>query len=98
MNEKSECLRPLGWEDFDRDRVSWKDFDPARVDKNSQSPVRGCSENLEGVFYRNTTVPWCPAHKIRLHSHSPAFVYWNGHDEDARLRNFIVRPDLVSII
>jgi hypothetical protein len=52
-----------------------------------------------GVPYRNKTLPWCPAHGIRLHPDT--FVYWNrpaAHDEDARLRNFIIRPDLVSAI
>jgi len=98
MNEKSECLRPFGCKDFDSARVGWKDFDSGRVDKNYRCPVWGCSENLEGVLYRKKTVPWCPAHEIRLHSHSPTFVYWNEHDEDARLRNFIVRRDLVNLI
>jgi hypothetical protein len=100
MNELSG-LRHFGWKDFDVARVGWKDFDPARVDKNYQCPVQGCSEKLEGVFYRNKTVPWCPAHKIRLHSHSRTFVYWNRpnpHEGDARLRNFIVRRCLASII
>jgi hypothetical protein len=87
---ESECLRQFGW----------KDFDLARVDKKShQCPLRGCSEKLLGVPYRNKTLPWCPAHAIRLHSDT--FVYWNGpdsHAEDARLRNFIVRPDLASAI
>jgi hypothetical protein len=89
MNElKSDCLRHFGW----------KDFDLARVDKKSRKcPVQGCSAKLLGVPYRNKTLPWCPAHAIRLHSDT--FVYWNepnARDEDARLRNFIVRPDLVS--
>ena len=92
-------LRHFGWKDFDLARVGWKDFDPA--DKNYQCPVRGCSEKLEGVCYQKKTVPWCPAHKIRLHSHSRTFVYWNRpnpHERDARLRNFIVRDNLVNTI
>ncbi|MBX7133938.1 MAG: hypothetical protein K1X67_14795 [Fimbriimonadaceae bacterium] len=40
-------------------------------------------------------MPWCPDHGIRLHSGT--FVYWNGRgrENEAQLRNFIVRPDLV---
>ena len=43
-------------------------------------------------------MPWCPEHGIRLHSNT--FVYWNGDglEDDARLRNFIVEPDLVRAI
>jgi hypothetical protein len=44
------------------------------------------------------TLPWCPEHGIRIHSNT--FVYWNGpgRDEEARLRNFIVRHDLVRAV
>jgi hypothetical protein len=81
------------------------DFDPARLlDKNwPQCPVQGCSATLLRVPYgsRNRsdrTLPWCPEHRIRLHSDT--FVYWNGPNQrdDARLRNFIVRHDLVRAI
>lgn len=100
MNELSS-LRHLGWRDFDLARVGWKDFDLTRLDEKShQCPVKGCSETLLGVPYRKKTLLWCPAHKIRLHSDSRTFVYWNRHphERDARLRNFIVRPGLVSEI
>jgi hypothetical protein len=92
-------LRHFGWKDFDLARVDWKDFDLARLDEKAhQCPVKGCSEELLGLPYRNKTLPWCPAHKIRLHSHSRTFVYWNrpnAHERDVRLRNFIVRDNLV---
>jgi hypothetical protein len=93
--ETSDCVRHFGWQDFD----------PAGLDKNqpSQCPVRGCSATLFRVPYRDRnksdrTLPWCPEHGIRLHSNT--FVYWNGPDkrDDARLRNFIVGPDLVRAI
>jgi len=72
------------------------------VDKN-QCPVQGCSDTLLRVPYRDRnksdrTLPWCPKHGIRLHSGT--FVYWNGNglEDEARLRNFMVRPDLVRAI
>lgn len=39
-------------------------------------------------------MPWCHEHGIRIHSNT--FVYWNGPglQDESRLRNFIVRPDL----
>src|SRR5207244_1438256 len=92
--ETSDCLRHFGW----------KEFDPARVKKKfEQCPVQGCSATLLHIPYHDRnksgrTLPWCPEHGIRLHSST--FVYWNGsklHDE-ARLRNFMVRPDLVRAI
>ena len=93
-SQKSDCLRHFGWDDFD----------PARLGKKSdQCPVLGCSTVLLPVPYgdRNKTdrtMPWCPEHGIRIHSNT--FVYWNGpgRDEEARLRNFIVRHDLVRAI
>lgn len=87
--ETSDCLRHLGW----------KDFDPARLGKKSdQCPVQGCSATLLRAPYRDGTLPWCPEHGIRLHSGT--FVYWNGSklDDEARLRSFMVRPDLVRAI
>jgi hypothetical protein len=98
--ETSDCVRHFGH----------PDFDPARLGENppSRCPVRGCSVTLvelpygkqqdrEGK-YKKRTKPWCPEHGIRLHSGT--FVYWNGRglEDQARLRNFIVRPDLVGAI
>jgi hypothetical protein len=92
--------RPLGHEDFDLSRVE------ARL--VAQCPVKHCSTELEKLIYgkqydRNGTPRerrklWCPEHQIRLHSGT--FVYWNrgGDQEDARLRNFIVKPELVKEI
>src|SRR5438132_6646675 len=99
-NETSDCLRPLGH----------ADFDPARADESppSQCPVRGCSATLVELPYgkqqdrkampKERTMPWCPEHGIRLDSGT--FVYWNGQGlkDESRLRNFIVRPDLVRAI
>ena len=86
---KSDCFRPFGW----------KDFDPARLDKKfHRCPVQGCSATLLRVPYDDGSTPWCPEHGIRLHSGT--FVYWNGNglDNEARLRNFMVRSDLVRAI
>jgi hypothetical protein len=91
---KSDSLRHFGWRDFDR----------VRVDKKShQCPVQGCSATLLRVPYgaRNKSDrkwPWCPEHGIRVHTNT--FAYWdgNGLEDEARLRNFIVRPDLVCAI
>ena len=84
---KSDCFRPLGW----------KDFNPARLDKKfDRCPVQGCSATLLRVS--DGSKPWCPEHGIRLHSGT--FVYWNGDglEDKARLRNFMVRSDLVRKI
>jgi hypothetical protein len=93
--ETSDCFRHFGHDDFDR----------ARLDKKKwcECPVRGCSTKLLCVPYgdrrkADRTLPWCPEHGIRLHSRT--FVYWNGpsRNNEARLRNFIVSPDLVRAI
>jgi hypothetical protein len=97
--ETSDCLRHFGH----------PDFDPARLGEHPpRCPVRGCSvapvklpygkqQDREGK-HKERTMPWCPEHGIRLHSDT--FVYWNGRglEDKARLRNFIVRPDLVRAI
>lgn len=86
------------------------DFDPARLVKSrpTHCPVRGCSATLvEQPFGKQQdrernpkprTKPWCPEHGIRLHSRT--FVYANGPGQhaDPRLRNFIVKQDLVAEI
>lgn len=96
----SDCLRHFGH----------ADFDPARVDQNppSRCPVRRCSATLVNIPYgkqnngdrknEGRTMPWCPEHGIRLHSGT--FVYWNGRglEDESRLRNFIVRRDLVRAV
>jgi hypothetical protein len=86
------------------------DFDLARVDAipGLNCPIRDCSAALVNLVYgkqhdsagkpTRKTKPWCPVHGIRLHSGT--FVYWSSEDqrEDSRLRNFIVRDDLVTKI
>jgi hypothetical protein len=96
----SACLGAFGHEDFDTHRLR----DPA----SRMCPVKECPATLVDRPYgkqrdrdgrtRVRTLPWCPEHGIRLHSGT--FVYWNGDDleDEARLRNFIVRPDLVRAI
>jgi len=98
--ETSPCFRAFGHADFDPARLS----DP----RAPKCPVQGCSTALLNVAYgrqqdregrlRDRKMPWCPEHGIRLHSNT--FVYWNGDglEGDARLRNFIVEPDLVRAI
>src|SRR4051794_35276128 len=81
------------------DAFGHADFDPSRLkDAGVQCPIRNCSAILEDIPFRKATVPWCPAHGIRLHANT--FVYWNGaqRTDEARLRNFIVRDDLVRRI
>jgi hypothetical protein len=96
----SSSTRQLGHTDFDLVRV---DADPV-----SNCPMRDCSAKLVNLVYgkqcdrdgnpMKKTKLWCPVHGIRLHSGT--FVYWNGDArvEDARLRNFIVKQDLVAEI
>ena len=86
------------------------DFDRVRVRNRIEvaCPVLACSATMVAVPFgkrkrrdgtdESRLLPWCPDHGIRIHSGT--FVYWNGHDnqEDARLRNFIVRSDLVRTL
>ncbi len=95
----NSSTRPLGYADFDVHRVETN---------QRQCPVKNCSARLTeliyGRQYDNKGEPhkriklWCPEHRIRLHSGT--FVYWNcDRDQgDARLRNFIVHPELVEEI
>lgn len=73
------------------------DFDEHRLNVG-KCPVRDCAAELIDVATGRSKKPWCPVHGIRLHSNT--FVYWNGPQQidESRLRNFIVRPDLVRAI
>lgn len=92
------CDRMFGHPDFDPTRVAAVPF--------AACPVRGCSPALVDVPFGRTldkdgnrkTKLWCADHGIRLHSGT--FVYWNGlgTQDSSRLRNFIVRQDLVKKI
>lgn len=91
-------------------RFGYADFDLARLDTSRAAtcPVQGCSASLvevphgkqedRGGRHKERTLPWCPEHGIRLHSGT--FAYWNGRglEDEARLRNFIVQPNLVRTI
>ena len=88
---------PATISDCDR-RFGHTDFDPIEL-SDGRCPVRGaCHAPLAAVPFRKSTLPWCPEHGIRLHSGT--FVYWNGpgREDEARLRNFIVRPDLARTL
>lgn len=89
-NESSDCHVPFGHGDFDL-----AGFDPLSP---GYCPIRGCSTELIQVPYNKRNMSWCPEHGVRLHLGT--FVYWNGQglEDEARLRNFIVRPDLVRAI
>jgi hypothetical protein len=96
--QESNCDRIFGFPDFDPTRV---DARPLRT-----CPIRDCSTELTAATYSRKpdkngnprTKLWCLEHGIRLHSGT--FVYWNGRgpQDDSRLRNFIVRQDLVKAI
>jgi hypothetical protein len=96
----SDCVRQLGHDDFDPNRLNENPRGRCPVKACSASPVKvpyGKQQTREGK-YKERTMPWCPDHGIRLHSGT--FVYWNGPGRlvDTRLRNFIVEPDLVAAI
>lgn len=88
----SDCFSHFDHQDFD--------LAQAVASPRERCPVRNCSASLLPAPYgaKGRTIPWCPAHGIRLHSNT--YVYWNGpgRDVEARLRNFIVRHDLVRRI
>lgn len=83
----SECFQHFGHTDFDKDRIQSEAWE--------RCPVRGCASGLNAIPYgKSGKIAFCAAHGLRLHS--TTFVYWNGNQrlDDARLRNFRVRPDL----
>jgi len=96
----SDCLRSFGH----------TDFDSARLDESAplKCPVRGCAATPLNIPFGKRqdsagksierTLPWCPEHGIKLHSGT--FVYWNGQglEDEARLRNFVVKRDLAPVI
>src|SRR5262245_5013901 len=96
----SSCCHAFGHEDFEPTRLCEPD--------GPRCPVKGCATALVKVLYgkqqdregkpRERKLHWCPDHGIRLHTNT--FVYWNGKgmEDKSRLRNFIVRPDLVRAI
>lgn len=87
MNDvTSDCFQHFGHEDFDTSRV--------RSDHWQACPIKACSAPLREVDYGKRKKSFCAAHGLRLHSNT--FVYWNGNDQrdEARLRNFRIRPAL----
>jgi hypothetical protein len=92
------CDRTFGYPDFDQAQVNGIPF--------TACPVQGCSAELVKLPYGKRldkngnprTKQWCAQHGIRLHSGT--FVYWNGPrtENRSRLRNFVVRQDLVEKI
>jgi hypothetical protein len=94
-NKIFECMLRFEHSNFDPDRaVQWPP---------SQCPVRGCSADLVPVLFGKTKkgpryLQYCPEHALRLHTRT--FAYWNGtgREDEARLRNFIVRPTLAHSI
>lgn len=83
----SDCRLHFGFADFAAHRLG-----------TAQCPLRDCEATPVEISVRKATRLWCPKHGIRLHSGT--FVYWNGPglQDDSRLRNFIVRHDLVRAI
>jgi len=89
--ETSDCFLRFGYADFDAERGA--QTPPSRC------PVRGCGAGLVPITFGKTAdgpryLPWCPEHGLRLHSKT--FAYWNGRgrEDESRLRNFIVQPEL----
>ena len=88
--DSSDCFQYFGYKDFE--------VDPAKLKYPAVCPIRTCSTRPVNISYGKSKQPFCPTHGIRLHSNT--FVYWNGeeHKDDARLRNFRIRPDLAREI
>src|ERR1700680_3629671 len=93
--ESSDCIQHFGYQDF-KDFKTF-DVDPAKL-RLRACPIKDCSTNPVSISYRKSTKLFCPTHGIRLHSNT--FVYWNGEEQkdQARLRNFRIRPDLACDI
>jgi hypothetical protein len=90
--ESSDCFQRFGYTDF-------KDFevDPGKL-RPPACPVRACSTKPVTISCGKIERAFCPAHGIRLHANT--LVYWNGEEkkDEARLRNFCIRPDLAREI
>ena len=88
--DNSDCFQYFGYEDFAFDRV--------RPQYPHGCPITACSTKLVKIPDSRGERPFCPTHGIRLHSNT--FVYWNGveRQNEARLRNFRIRPDLAREI
>jgi hypothetical protein len=88
--DSSNCFQHFGYEDFKVGRVNFQ--------YPTVCPIRGCSTNIVNIPYLKRDKPFCPTHGIRLHSNT--FVYWNGAElkDEARLRNFRIRPNLAHEI
>ena len=86
----SSCFQHFGFEDFALARVKAQHLDVC--------PIKTCSTTLTKVRFGKGERPFCPTHGLRLHSNT--FVYWNGIEKqnEARLRNFQIRPDLAREI
>jgi len=60
-------------------------------------PVSGCAVQLETVDSQWGEMPYCPAHRIRIHARTRTFVYHHGLDEtskrDAAMRNILFERD-----
>lgn len=84
--DTSHCFKYFGHEDFDLTRVQTAYPDIC--------PVKGCETPTTWVTDNRGERRYCATHGIRLHSNT--FVYWNGEGRknDARLRNFPIRPDI----
>jgi hypothetical protein len=56
-------------------------------------PVANCSASLGKAASQWGELPYCPAHRIRIHAGTRTFVYYNGPDaaskRDAALRNIL---------
>ncbi|HYN82108.1 MAG TPA: hypothetical protein VES88_11440 [Gemmatimonadaceae bacterium] len=84
----SDCFRHFGHSNFDPSCVP--------SSKWEQCPIEKCSAHLVDVAFGKSSKPYCSAHGLRLHSKT--FVYWNGESRvnEARLRNFRIRPELAA--
>ena len=88
----SNCIDHFGHADFDIERIG--------STYPRSCPVKNCAAKPETLLFGRSRIPVCREHGLRLHSNT--FVYWNGAGEagntTARLRNFVVRPDLAAKI
>lgn len=60
-------------------------------------PVAGCAVTLETLDSQWGKMPYCPVHRIRIHSNSKTFAYHNGpnktSEQVASLRNILFEQD-----
>ena len=86
----SSCFEHFGFDAFALDRLE--------RGRPTVCPIATCTTAPINLRDSRGVRPFCSVHGLRIHSNT--FVYWNGieKENEARLRNFRIRPELAREI